>query len=144
MPVTIPMRGIFPAGCCAWTAEHGARSSEHRAKKIASATIAHFEFRIANFKRTEHKLGGKRNKTLLLAIIGSSRSIFIRLFLLLIPQSRIRNPHYLITLSALASNVGGMVAPICFAVFKLITISNLVGCSTGMSAGFVPFKILAR
>ena len=62
------------------------------------------------------------------------------------PKSKIENPKWvhLITLSALASRVGGMLAPICFAVFKLITISNLVGCSTGMSAGLAPFKILAR
>ena len=29
----------------------------------------------------------------------------------------------------------GIVRPICFAVFKLMTNSNLVGCSTGKSAG---------
>jgi predicted RNase H-like HicB family nuclease len=34
-----------------------------------------------------------------------------------------------ITLSALASTFGGIVKPICFAVFRLITISNFVGCS---------------
>jgi hypothetical protein len=33
-----------------------------------------------------------------------------------------------ITLSALARTLGGMVNPICFAVFRLITSSNLVGC----------------
>ncbi len=50
---------------------------------------------------------------------------------------------HLITLSALANTVGGMVSPISLAVFRLITSSNLVGCSTGNSAGFVPFKILS-
>ena len=35
------------------------------------------------------------------------------------------------TLSALTSTLGGMVRPICFAVFRLITNSNFVGCSTG-------------
>ncbi len=35
------------------------------------------------------------------------------------------------------------VAPSAFAVFKLITSSNLVGCSTGRSAGFAPLKILS-
>jgi len=46
-----------------------------------------------------------------------------------------------ITRSALAKILGGMVNPICLAVFKLITSSNFVGCSTGRSAGFVPFRI---
>jgi hypothetical protein len=50
---------------------------------------------------------------------------------------------YLITRSALASTLGGIVRPICLAVFKLITNSNLVGCSTGNSAGFAPLRILS-
>src|ERR671910_1782034 len=50
---------------------------------------------------------------------------------------------YLITRSARVSKIGGMVTPICFAVFKLITISNLVGCSTGKSAGLAPLRILS-
>jgi len=36
---------------------------------------------------------------------------------------------------ARASTSGGTVRPICFAVFRLITNSNLVGCSAGRSAG---------
>ena len=48
-----------------------------------------------------------------------------------------------ITLSARASTFGGIVNPICFAVLRLITSSNLVGCSTGRSAGLAPFKILS-
>jgi hypothetical protein len=51
---------------------------------------------------------------------------------------------YLITLSALANRNGVMVTPICFAVLRLMINSNFVGCSTGMSAGFAPFKILLR
>jgi hypothetical protein len=47
------------------------------------------------------------------------------------------------TLSALAKTFGGIVRPICFAVLRLITSSNFVGCSTGRSAGFVPFKSLS-
>ena len=31
--------------------------------------------------------------------------------------------------------------PICFAVFRLITNSNFIGCSTGRSAGLAPFRI---
>src|SRR5687768_13612090 len=48
-----------------------------------------------------------------------------------------------ITRSALAKTLGGMVRPICFAVFRLMTSSNFVGCSTGRSAGFVPLRILS-
>jgi hypothetical protein len=49
----------------------------------------------------------------------------------------------LITLSALANTLGGIVRLICLAAFKLITNSNLVGCSTGRSAGLAPFRILS-
>ena len=51
-------------------------------------------------------------------------------------------PH-LITLSALTGTFGGTVRPICFAVFRLNTSSNFVGCSTGKSAGLVPLSILS-
>jgi hypothetical protein len=34
--------------------------------------------------------------------------------------------------------------PSAFAVVRLITRSNLVGCSTGMSPGFAPRRILSR
>jgi hypothetical protein len=36
-----------------------------------------------------------------------------------------------------------MVKPSALAVFRLITSSNFVGCSTGRSAGLAPFKILS-
>jgi hypothetical protein len=48
----------------------------------------------------------------------------------------------LMTLSARASTFGGIVRPICLAVIRLFTSSNLVGCSTGRSPGLAPFKIL--
>ena len=51
--------------------------------------------------------------------------------------------HHLISLFARASTSGGIVRPICFAVLRLITSSNLVGCSTGRSAGLAPFRILS-
>src|SRR5262249_19248062 len=51
--------------------------------------------------------------------------------------------HYWITSSARASTEGGMVRPSAFAVLRLITSSNLVGCSTGRSAGLAPFRILS-
>ena len=51
---------------------------------------------------------------------------------------------YLITLSARPSTLCGMVTPICFAVLRLITSSNFVGCCTGRSAGLAPFRISHR
>ena len=50
---------------------------------------------------------------------------------------------YSITSSARASSVGGMSRPRPFAVLRLITNSNLVGCSTGRSAGLAPRRILS-
>src|SRR5262249_60414025 len=52
-------------------------------------------------------------------------------------------PSHSITSSARASSVGGMVRPIALAVVRLMTSSNLVGCSTEISAGFPPRKILS-
>src|SRR6516164_7274129 len=46
-----------------------------------------------------------------------------------------------ITSSARVSMVGAMSRLIAFAVLRLITISNLVGCSTGSSAGFTPLRM---
>jgi hypothetical protein len=48
------------------------------------------------------------------------------------------SPHHSITSSARAINVGDKLMPSAFAVFKLTTSSNLVGCSIGKSAGSVP------
>src|SRR5271165_4764559 len=45
--------------------------------------------------------------------------------------------HWIIS-SAVANNVSGMVRPSAFAVLRLITRSNLVGCMTGRSDGFSP------
>ena len=56
--------------------------------------------------------------------------------------TRTRLSH-LITLSARYSTDCGIVSPICFAVLRLMTSSNFIGCSTGRSAGFVPFNILS-
>jgi hypothetical protein len=50
---------------------------------------------------------------------------------------------YSITSSARASSVGGTSRPSAFAVVRLITKSNFVGCSTGMSLGFAPRRILS-
>src|SRR6516225_3633290 len=48
-----------------------------------------------------------------------------------------------ITSSAVASSAGGTVTPSVFAHLRLSASTNLVGCSTGRSAGFVPFRILS-
>ena len=52
-------------------------------------------------------------------------------------------PSYSITTSARESSVGGTVRPSVFAVLRLITKSNRVGCSIGRSAGLLPFSILS-
>src|SRR5262249_42822439 len=52
-------------------------------------------------------------------------------------------PLHSITSSARASNADGTVRPSALAVTRLMTRSNLVGCSTGMSAGFAPRRILS-
>src|SRR5215467_2745199 len=56
-------------------------------------------------------------------------------------------PHhekrYSITSLARIINASGTVSPSAFAVLRLRMRSNLIGCSTGMSAGFAPRKILS-
>src|SRR5439155_24021584 len=47
------------------------------------------------------------------------------------------------TSSARAKSDCGTVRPSAFAVLRLITSSNLLGCSIGRSAGLAPFSILA-
>jgi hypothetical protein len=49
---------------------------------------------------------------------------------------------YSITASAATCKVCGTVRPSTFAVLRLITNSNLVGCITGRSAGLAPLSIL--
>jgi hypothetical protein len=51
--------------------------------------------------------------------------------------------RYSITLSARSTRPAGISCPIALAVLRLITNSNVVGCSTGRSAGFAPLSILA-
>src|SRR5262249_5817480 len=48
-----------------------------------------------------------------------------------------------ITSSAMASTFDGTVIPSALAVVRLMTSSNFVGCSTGISPGFVPRRILS-
>src|SRR6266536_3369469 len=49
--------------------------------------------------------------------------------------------YYSITSSAFASSEGGTVRPSPFAVLRLMTNSNLVGCMIGRSAAFAPWRI---
>jgi hypothetical protein len=58
------------------------------------------------------------------------------------PHDEFAAPHS-ITSSARSRNASGIVSPSAFAVVRLMTRSNLVGCSTGMSAGFAPRRILS-
>src|SRR5262249_18342350 len=52
-------------------------------------------------------------------------------------------PHHSITSSASESRLSEILMPSASAVLRLITVSNLVGCSTGRSAGFAPLRIFA-
>src|SRR5262249_27353758 len=52
-------------------------------------------------------------------------------------------PPHSITSSARASSEGRRSRPKVLAVLRLITSSNLVGCSTGKSDGLAPLKILS-
>ena len=52
-------------------------------------------------------------------------------------------PDHSITSSATASKLAGMVKPSAFAVLRLITSWNFVGCSTGRSVGRAPFRIFS-
>ncbi len=50
--------------------------------------------------------------------------------------------HWMISSARIRSDCG-IVRPRALAVLRLMTSSNLVGCSTGRSAGFAPLKILS-
>ena len=52
-------------------------------------------------------------------------------------------PVHSITSSARSKNVSGIARPSALTVVRLMTSSNLVGCSTGRSAGLVPLRILS-
>src|SRR5215467_9735939 len=57
------------------------------------------------------------------------------------PKLLLKN-HSIISVTR-TKNDSGMVKPSAFAVVLLKTRSNLIGCSTGMSAGFEPRRILS-
>ena len=52
-------------------------------------------------------------------------------------------PLHSIVSSASESRLSEILMPSALAVLRLITVSNLVGCSTGRSAGFAPLRIFA-
>ena len=74
---------------------------------------------------------------------GSAGSASGRRWVPPLSPSGLRGDAYLSTSSARERNSGGMVRPSASAVFRLITSSSLVGCSTGRSPGFTPRKILS-
>jgi hypothetical protein len=59
------------------------------------------------------------------------------------PSSHVRRSIYWMSSSARARTAGGIVSPSILAVLRLITSSNLLGCSMGRSAGFAPLRILS-
>jgi len=59
------------------------------------------------------------------------------------PQRPEHPGHHSITWSARSSSARGMVRPSALAALRLMISSNLIGCSTGRSAGLAPFKILS-
>src|SRR5262249_5992804 len=58
------------------------------------------------------------------------------------PYSECLEAHS-ISSSASVSSEGGTVRPSALAALTLMTSSNLVGCSTGRSAGLAPFRIFS-
>jgi hypothetical protein len=60
-----------------------------------------------------------------------------------IPNALARLSTYWITSVACCKTAGGIVSPSAFAVFRLMTSSNVVACSMGRSAGFAPLRILS-
>src|SRR5262249_5781119 len=91
--------------------------------------------------RRRRRAKGKEHCAKCKANSSSSHESLLRFLLLTV--SPLTAHGHLITRSALASTLGGIVRPICFAVFRLITNSNFIGCSTGRSAGLAPFRILS-
>ena len=57
------------------------------------------------------------------------------------PKSAISYSNHSTTLSAHIKTFEGIARPSVLAVFRLITNSNFVGCSTGKSAGLAPLRI---
>jgi hypothetical protein len=81
---------------------------------------------------------------------GSNEARGISPLLADLPMNLVENKHrhkpsavHSMTASARRRMAGGIVRPSAFAVFRLITSSNFVGCWAGVSAGRAPFSILS-
>ena len=68
-------------------------------------------------------------------MLGTRFSVFITQHSLLSTQH-----CHLMTLSALASTLGGIVRPICLAAFKVKVRANFFDCCTGTQVGSVTFE----
>src|ERR1700730_12380421 len=87
------------------------------------------------------QIGGRRSDRLIAAKLSPGIFGLLQQYLPKAAVSRCSKRSYSITSSAMASKPGGKVRPSVFAVFRLITNSNLVGWMTGKSAGFSPLRI---
>ena len=98
-----------------------------------------------SLKATKRKRSSASNKTPSSASPhASAQAELARLTRELTDERRPAAKHrHSITSSAVARSEGGIVRPISLAVFRLMTSSNRVGCSTGSSAGFPPLRIFA-
>src|SRR5882724_167028 len=75
---------------------------------------------------------------------SNDRDFSLHVFLCSFHPTLVTHPSaHLITLSARNSTDCGIVRLSAFAVLRLMTNSNFVGCSTGKSAGLAPFNILS-
>src|SRR4030095_13828454 len=89
---------------------------------------------------TSHRKAGGEAKT---ADQAKSRAEMATVLCAKLLLLAVNGVFHRITLSARASTFCGIVRPICYAVLRLISSSNFVGCSTGRSAGLAPLRILS-
>ena len=88
------------------------------------------------------EIGGRWSDRLLAGKLSSGDFGLLQQYL---PKAAVSNCSkeqlYSITSSASASRLSGIDRPSALAVLRLMTNSNLVGCTTGKSAGFSPLRI---
>jgi hypothetical protein len=87
------------------------------------------------------RLGGVRRVIAIHAGIVANAALFLGQQVAE-PDASLRRPYW-ITSSARSSSECGIVSPRALAALRLINSSNLVGCSTGRSAGLEPLRILS-
>ena len=142
-----PIRGTF-AGCCA------SALAPHTVSATMTAKIpTHFGFwilrrgsvKVLDFRLSEQEFGRRSEIVSFMWFFSSIQNRKSKLVLNPSTWLRINSCEgscvHLMILSALAKTLGGIVNPICLAVFKLMTSSNFVSRSTGKSAGLAPFKM---